>query len=525
MEAARNVKGLVTRGGETRVEIEAKYAILGPLSPTALSTLDLDPYVLLPEGERRHQDVVLDTPGRAITSAGNALRLRHTEDRVILTYKGPNIGSDSVREREEIERVLDGDRADAYDPRHWPVDILARIAPLVGDAPLQPLIKTFVHRHTWSVERDGEMVGEVALDQGVISAGGRTTRIHELEIELKGNGQRTDLTALEQRLLAALPLQPQPLGKVQRGLALLGRNRTLDGRTPLDALCLHMVRKHLRKLRQAEPAVRNDADPDAVHDMRVATRRLRTTQRFLEESGLFDSERVRRQRRGLGGLARALGRARDLDVFLKRVRAYIEEQPDQPDRADQLDVLVERLKHRREIARRKLIKALHGEKVKSLLADLEAFTEQAAPLADGQPRPLTRHFAGSAIWRRYEELRRFETLGPDMPPPTLHRVRIACKRLRYTLEFFAPELGKGVQPLLTSLSQAQDHLGQVQDTVVALETVTKLSHKHSEEQGLLAYCHSLEVEQSRLRAGFGALWGDLCDPSFAQELAELIAGL
>ena len=504
------------------MEIEAKYAILGPLSPTALSTLDVDPYLLLPEGERRHQDVVLDTPDRAITSAGNALRMRNVEDRVILTYKGPNIGSNGVREREEIEQTVPADHADGYDPRHWPEEILARIRPLTGDAPLLPLIKTFMHRHTWSIERDGEVVGEVALDQGVISAGGRTTRVHELEIELKGTGQRADLTALEQRLLAALPLQPQPLGKVQRGLALLGRNRTLDGRTPLDALCLHMVRTHLRKLRQAEPEVRDDADPDAVHDMRVATRRLRTTLRFLEESGLFDNDALRRQRDGLRGLARVLGRARDLDVFLKRVRKYSDEHPDHE---DQLDVLAKILRARRNIARRRLLKKLRSEKVKNLLADLDAFTTRTPEAADQQPRPLTRHFAGSAIWRRYEELRRFETLGLDMPPPTLHRLRIACKRLRYTLEFFAPELGKGTQPLLTALSRAQDHLGSFQDTVVALETVTKLSHKHPEEQGLLAYCDALEAEQGELRDGFGPIWSDLCDPSFAQELAELIAGL
>lgn len=504
------------------MEIEAKYAILGPLSPAALSTLDVDPYLLVPEGERRHHDVVLDTPDRAITSAGNVLRMRHVDDHVILTYKGPNIGSNGVREREEIERTLAADLADGYNPRRWPEEILTRIRPLIGDAALQPLIKTFVHRHTWSIERGGEIVGEVALDQGIISAGGRTTRVHELEIELKGNGQRADLTALEQLVLSALPLQPQPLGKVQRGLALLGRNRALDGRTPLDALCLHMVRTHLRKLRQAEPGVRDDADPDAVHDMRVATRRLRTTLRFLEESGLFDNDALRRQRRGLRGLARALGRARDLDVFLKRVRKYSDEQLDQD---DQLAMLTKILRARRDVARRRLLKKLQSEKVKDLLADLEAFTSRPVQFPDGQPRPLTRHFAGSAIWRRYEELRRFETLGPDMPAPTLHRLRIACKRLRYTLEFFAPELGKGTQPLLTALSRAQDHLGSFQDTVVALETVTKLSHKHRGEQALLSYCNALEAEQGELRDGFGPIWSDLCDPSFAQELAELIAGL
>lgn len=504
------------------MEIEAKYAILGPLNPATLSTLDVDPYLLLPEGASHHQDVVLDTPNRAITAAGNVLRLRHRDGQVVLTFKGPNVGGDAVREREEIERTLAEDHADGVSYHHWPPEIVERIAPLVGDAALTPLIKTFINRHTWSIERDGAVVGEVALDQGVISAGGRTTRVHELEIELKGDGQRGDLSALEQRLMPALSLQPQPLGKVQRGLALLSRNRTLDGRTPLDALCLHMVRKHMRKLRQAEPQVRDKVDPDAVHDMRVATRRLRTTLRFMEETNLFDIQRLRRQRRGLRGLARALGRARDLDVFLDRVRRY---QSDHPEMADRLGLLLETLHDRRDEARSRLLKKLRDAKAQDLLADLEHFTSEHGRHGEWQPQLLTRHFAGSAIWRRYEEVRSYETLGLDMPLPIMHRLRITCKRLRYTMEFFAPELGKGTQPLLKALTRAQDHLGVLQDTVVATETITKLVHKHPEEHGLVDYCDALEAERTQLREDFAPIWSDLCDPSFAQELAELIAGL
>jgi CHAD domain-containing protein len=163
--------------------------------------------------------------------------------------------------------------------------------------------------------------------------------------------------------------------------------------------------------------------------------------------------------------------------------------------------------------------------VERLLEDLEAFTAEQGEAPEWQPQLLTRHFAGSAIWRRYEDVRSYETLGAHMPPPIMHRLRIACKRLRYTLEFFAPELGKGTQPLLKALTQAQDHLGSLQDSVVALETVSKLSRKHPDACGLLVYCNALEAERDRLQESFAPIWGDLCDPSFAQELAELIAGL
>jgi CHAD domain-containing protein len=444
------------------------------------------------------------------------------DEQVILTYKGPNSGANGVREREEIERPLPADQADGSHYHQWPAEIVERIAPLVGDAQLQPLIKTYITRHIWSIERDGATVGEVALDQGVISAGGRTTRVHELEIELKGSGELSDLTALEALLLPALPLQPQPLGKVQRGLALLGRNRTLDGRTPLDVLCIHMVRKHLRKLHQSEPSVRADADPEGVHDMRVATRRLRTTLRFLEESNLFDNHRLHILRRGLRGLAAALGQARDLDVFIKRVETYREAHPDA---GEDLDILMRTLHKRRHNARRALLKKLDGQRTQRLLADLESFTTETHPASERQPRMLTRHFAGSAIWQRYERVRGFETLGRNMPPATLHRLRITCKRLRYTLEFFAPELGKGTQPLLGALTRAQDHLGALQDTVVALATVNELAHESPTNTGLTDYCHALMDERNRLQSSFEPIWNDLCDPSFAQELAELIAGL
>ena len=90
------------------MEIEAKYAILGPLNPTTLTSLDLGPYHLFPDGETHHQDMLLDTPTLAITSDGHTLRLRHTGRRVVLTYKGPNLGSDGLHEREEIEATLPG---------------------------------------------------------------------------------------------------------------------------------------------------------------------------------------------------------------------------------------------------------------------------------------------------------------------------------------------------------------------------------------------------------------------------------
>jgi triphosphatase len=507
---------------EQEMELEAKYAILGPLNPATLAALDLGPYQLHPDGETHHQDVVLDTPGRAITSGGHSLRLRHADRQVCVTYKGPNHGSNGhgVREREEIEAPLPS--GVGYDLRRWPHAIVDRIGPLVGEAPLAPLVKLYIHRRTWLVLREGRVIGEMALDQGIISAGGRTARVHELEVELKADGTRAELDDLGQRLLGRLPLQPQPRGKLQRGFALLDLHRALDGHTPLEAVGRHAIRKQLRRLRLSEPAARAGIDPEGVHVMRTATRRLRTTLQILEESPVFRPRQLRRFRHGLRRLARSLGDARDLDVLLHRVEEYAAQHPEQD--AD-LPLLRRTLVRRRREAQRRLLRCLDSRRVDALLARLDVFTGDHADVPEWRPRLFVRHFAGGAIWRRYEAVLSYETVAHDAPAPLLHRLRIACKRLRYALEIFERELGKGAQPLIGAIVKVQDHLGALQDAVVALDLVTSLHKTHPDELGLRRYADALAEERDRLLATFPAIWNDLSDAGFGQELAELIAGL
>jgi CHAD domain-containing protein len=502
------------------VEIEAKYAILGPLNATALASLDLGPFALFPEEVNHHRDVLLDTPTRAITSSGVAVRLRYMDDgSVLVTFKGPNAGSNGIHEREEIEREIEN--PNRYDYTHWPAEIVSRIQPLVHDEPLVPLVRIYIHRRTWAVERGGRVVAEMALDQGIINAGGRTARVHELEVELKHDGTRTDLDDLGRRLLEQLPLQPQPRGKLQRGLALLDKRRTLDGHASLEAVGRHMVRRHLRKLRQHEPALRAEGDAESVHDMRVATRRLRTALRILEEAPVFSPRPLKKMRRDLHALALSLGEVRDLDVFLERVEQYADEQPDlRPD----FDVLLQRLRSRRVRAFRRLMERLARGKYGKMLGALERFTEAHDGLRPGAML-LVRHFAGSAIWRRYEALLSYETVLPEAQPETLHQVRIACKRLRYVLELFEGELGKGARPLISQLVKLQDHLGALQDCVVACRIVQTLRAEHQNNHGLSIYAAALGAEIERLRRSFPPLWTELSDPSFCEELAEVIAGL
>src|SRR6185312_1824071 len=116
---------------EQRMEIEAKYAVIGPLDPERIAALDLGSYMVTARGMERHNDEILDTPDRALTMARQALRIRKTDDRTLITLKGPNTVSGGVHAREEIERPLPAD-ADG-DPGRWPAEIADKVTPLLGN--------------------------------------------------------------------------------------------------------------------------------------------------------------------------------------------------------------------------------------------------------------------------------------------------------------------------------------------------------------------------------------------------------
>jgi inorganic triphosphatase YgiF len=502
------------------MEIEAKYAILGPLNASKLVTLDLAPYHLFPDRAGHHRDVLLDTKDRSITSTGVTLRLRETDDgRTVLTFKGPNAGRSGVHEREEIEATLTS--PDHFDYSCWPEEIRERVRALAHGQPLVPLVRIYIHRRTWAIERQNQHVAEMALDQGIINAGGRTARVHELEVELKKHGTRDDLDELDRRLLEQLPLQPQPRGKLQRGLALLDKRRTLDGHASLEAVGRHMIRRYARRLRQSEPGVRACGDVESVHDMRVATRRLRTALRLLERAPVFDPQPLRRLRRGLKTLARDLGEVRDLDILLAHVEEFTSPRPEL---GGDLEVLFRLLRTRRAKAYRRLRRHLAGEECLHCLTALQHFTRETGGEHPGRLL-LVRHFAGSAIWQHYEALLGYETMVGEAPPAALHQVRMACKRLRYVLEIFEGELGKGVRPLVSQLVKVQDHLGALQDILIAGRIVSALCEEHGGNRGLRSLAATLAAECDRLHEAFPARWEEIKDPSFGEELAEVIAGL
>lgn len=205
-------------------------------------------------------------------------------------------------------------------------------------------------------------------------------------------------------------------------------------------------------------------DPEELHDLRVASRRARAALRLLRAA--LPADRVgawRDELRWLGGLS---GAARDADVFGQRVRLHLRELHVPPAARRPLLALLAR---DRRSARGRLSEGLRSDRFTRLVAELQSLPEglrddRAEDVADAPARALAPALIGRELrrlcrWRR----RRIELLTAS----ELHLIRIAGKRARYALEFFADILDPGLWDHTRTFVALQDCLGAHQDAVVA----------------------------------------------------------
>jgi len=266
-----------------------------------------------------------------------------------------------------------------------------------------------------------------------------------------------------------------------------------------------------------------DEDSEDVHQMRVATRRLRASLQVVE--GVYDHTLIQRYRRGLRRIAQALGAVRDGDVFLEHVTSYRESLPE-ADRA-RLDPLITAVANERARARAQLLNDLATKRYQKFKREFSEFLTTPGGGALEAPEPgiteRVRDFAGSAIWRRYELWRTYETVLPNATSETLHQARIAGKRLRYTLEFFAEALGPKVDQLLTRLTAVQENIGTLQDGVTARSRIATLGL--AEDAGAQEYLASREQEHVALLAELPQRWERVDSATYRRKLFELIVKL
>ena len=442
-------------------EIELKL----DLPPTAQRALLRHPLLRTADRSREQlANIYYDTPDLRLHAKGIAVRLRRQGRLWLQTVKcvGESSGGLSTRPEWETPYVgaLDFSAIDDPAVRDW----LSR--PKVRDR-LQPVLETHFSRTTWRLETASGHVALVMLDRGWVAAAGRREPISELEIEL-AKGDVGVLFRVANELAERLPLTPAVLSKAERGYRLFAEtppqpvkaapspiDRTMSPAAAFRTIALSCL-DHLQ--RNHPGAVASD-DPEFIHQMRVASRRLRAALRLFAPrlpEGFADGWLP-----GLRTLMAKLGQARDLDVLAEEIVAPV--RAGLPDDT-RVTTLAASITEQRQAARAAARQYLGSSDYARLL--LRTMTDLQAPSGVGSASSTDTlaEFVAKRLKRLHARTAEFVAAADSADPTSLHRLRIGIKRLRYALEFFTPLMRRhGLTRSLEALTALQDELGQLND--------------------------------------------------------------
>lgn len=251
----------------------------------------------------------------------------------------------------------------------------------------------------------------------------------------------------------------------------MSRNATVD-RSLREALRPRLHRL-MTEMWQEDGATRDFADPEGVHRMRVASRKLRAA---LDASGPPATKGDRRLRTGVRRLARALGAVRDGDVLIGDLQHRKEDGEEHPG----IDRLVARLDRQRETDRARLLALLDT-------LDANGFRESSLTMfARERGKPALKIRRRSARDLASQPLQLFIAMTASIPPEedieTLHRLRIVTKRLRYVLQLLERPLKPGATEILSPLGTMQDQLGDIHNDDVLIALVRNELHAIVDER-------------------------------------------
>ncbi|WP_129631827.1 CHAD domain-containing protein [Candidatus Oscillochloris fontis] len=288
--------------------------------------------------------------------------------------------------------------------------------------------------------------------------------------------------------------------------------------TTLAELGRVLLRRYLRRLIATERAIRADRDHEEIHVLRVTSRRLRATLHLL--APVAPAKHLRPIHKAIRRLARSAGAVRDRDVLLVHLAQSRADLP--TDLHVGLDELVATLTDQRSAAYQRLITLFDSP-------DYAQFKERFAHLintAEGwNEQPQVRDLAGSTIWRHYEALRAHDQGHMPLDGPPMHALRIDAKKLRYVLELFAASFNERADLVVDQLTNLQDDLGILNDTIVAEMILESVTLSPTSQPAVTTYLALRENERRSAQASLPARWAKITSATYRRRLMELIVKL
>jgi len=495
------------------------------------------------------EDRYIDTAYGALGRAGFAARLRREDNGpYTVTVKSsshdrPGAEDDDERDPTALsQRVeVEGPANERLDPDGWPSSAARELINEVRDgARLRTLFTINQRREKKTLALDDGAV-LVALDRVSVFRGARplaSFSVFEVEV---GKGSGANLVRLAELVEATGYVLPEPRSKEEiarhyvaqaaedpnHRLPRVPTSPGIKADDPLGAAGRKVLRMHLARMLAFEAGTRAGDDPEDLHKMRVATRRMRAAWRVFD--GAYRPKVQRRYVRELRSIARVLGDVRDIDVLLEDLERYIGDLPT-PGR-DAVEPLRAAWRRQRELARARLMAKLDSKSYREFVDDYLDFTESPgeAEILTPLGRPsLVRDTAGSRILSAYEHVRAYDTIITWADVRTLHALRIEAKRLRYTLEYFSEVLPVSSRKLIVQVTEMQDHLGLMNDADVAATATREWLNLHAphlpstSREAVGLYLDSREASVEQLRRSFRPVWRRMTGIAFRKALGLAI---
>jgi triphosphatase len=498
------------------VEWQLACADLGSVRRWLSDHATIDGLILEPRSTQQIFDTYLDTDDWRIHRAGFALRVRSESGTTEVTLKSLHSASTEFADRRELTETLDSTDSEAIRESIGPVG--TRVCAVSGARTLLPLFELRTSRQRFAIRRRDEeqQLGEIALDETVISRPLGEPQASMLRVEVEAlTDAHGPLRSLVKVLRSNCALEAASDSKYSLGLKSVGLApptqdcalTTIDASMTIVEVAMVNLRRYMAAWLLHEPGARLGDDPEELHELRIAGRRLDA---ILRQFQAFLPPEFLKVRRTLKTVLNALGHARDLDVALSELQDFSRELP-KADRSS-MEPLKEHLRAERSRARAQMLSVLDAIWVQQSLQELISLLGKPVAGSEALAADLAQHASPRLIRQRFRKLRkRADILGADSSTEEYHEVRGQVKKLRYALEAVGALYGKSATKMTRALHRWQESLGVQQDAAVATRRLNALAGANPTGippetvflMGRLAERHVAAGRQARKRCASG----------------------
>lgn len=400
--------------------------------------------------------VYYDTSNRTLGRKGYSLRVRTVGQRFIQTVKYSS-GSGGLFTRDEWEWEVASLEPEMARLSELPKNPLIR-ADKRGNK-METLFRSEVTRTSWRIEV-GDSEIQVDLDDGALVAGGTSRPISEVELELV-TGDPKDVLVAARTLAQQVTARPGVLSKAELGFAVVdgtleraikaARVNVVRSMTVAEAFAT-IVNACLKHYRLNEALVLAGRNAEALHQCRVAMRRLRSALTFFKSAVADEEYPILRE--NLRWFTNELGDARNLDVYLERDLSQGERR---------------KLLKKRDATYDLVIEAMDSVKFRVLLIDLIGWIALGSWRMRKSAGMKIGAFAGKRLDRLWGTIKPAGLSLSRMDETARHELRIQVKKMRYAVEFFSdvyPDSKRKAQ-FVAEIERLQEALGKLNDLVTA----------------------------------------------------------